>query len=101
MLIASLQTYKSLIASITFKAGHQESVPAGGRKVGKVRTVLIKRLARELVDRYSQSFSGDFGKNKEVVDEVLANTTKRLRNRIAGYVTHLMKLRVPREEPAT
>ncbi len=61
--------------------------------MGKVRTVLVKRLSRELVERYSDSFSTDFNQNKEVVDELLTNTTKRLRNRIAGYVTRLMILR--------
>ncbi|MFX1509881.1 MAG: 30S ribosomal protein S17e [Promethearchaeota archaeon] len=61
--------------------------------MGKVRTVLVKRLSRELVERYSDSFSTDFDQNKEVVDELLTNTTKRLRNRIAGYVTRLMILR--------
>lgn len=66
--------------------------------MGKVRTVLIKRLARELVDRYSVSFTTDFDNNKEVVDGLLTNTTKRLRNRIAGYITHLVKLRQPQEE---
>ncbi len=65
--------------------------------MGKVRTVLIKRLARELVDKYSESFSTDFEQNKELIDDLLSNTTKRLRNRIAGYVTHLMKLREPEE----
>ena len=61
--------------------------------MGKVRTVLVKRLARELVDRYADSFSKDFDHNKALVDELLTNTTKRLRNRIAGYVTRLMALR--------
>ncbi len=61
--------------------------------LGKVRTVLIKRLSRELVERYSDSFSTDFDQNKEVVDELLSNTTKRLRNRIAGYITRLMAIR--------
>jgi small subunit ribosomal protein S17e len=53
----------------------------------------VKRLSRELVERYPDSFSTDFDQNKEVVDELLTNTTKRLRNRIAGYVTRLMILR--------
>ncbi len=61
--------------------------------MGKVRTVLVKRLSRELVERYSDSFTTDFNQNKAVVDELLTNTTKRLRNRIAGYVTRLMVLR--------
>lgn len=61
--------------------------------MGKVRTVLIKRLSRELVERYHDSFSTDFDQNKEVLDELLTNTTKRLRNRIAGYITRLMIIR--------
>ncbi len=61
--------------------------------MGKVRTVLVKRLSRELVDRYPDSFTTDFDQNKEVLDELLTNTTKRLRNRIAGYVTRLMVIR--------
>lgn len=61
--------------------------------MGKVRTVLIKRLSRELVQRYADSFSKDFDQNKEIVEELLTNTTKRLRNRIAGYVTRLMVIK--------
>lgn len=61
--------------------------------MGKVRTVQVKRLSRELVDRYADSFTTDFNHNKEILDELLTNTTKRLRNRIAGYVTRLMVLR--------
>jgi small subunit ribosomal protein S17e len=53
----------------------------------------VKRLSRELVERYHDSFSTNFDQNKGVVDELLTNTTKRLRNRIAGYVTRLMILR--------
>ena len=67
--------------------------------MGKVRTVLIKRLSRELVSRYRESLSTDFEKNKELVDELLVNITKRLRNRIAGYITSLMKLKIQEEEP--
>ena len=61
--------------------------------MGKVRTVLVKRLSRELVERYHDSFTTNFDQNKEVIGELLTNTTKRLRNRIAGYVTRLMILR--------
>jgi len=61
--------------------------------LGKVRTVLVKRLSRELVERYPDSFSTEFDQNKDVVDELLTNTTKRLRNRIAGYITRLMIIR--------
>jgi small subunit ribosomal protein S17e len=67
--------------------------------LGKVRPILVKRLSRELVERYQNSFSTEFDKNKEVVDELLTNTTKRLRNRIAGYITHLMKIKQAEEEP--
>ena len=66
--------------------------------MGKVRIVLVKRLAKELVDRYPDEFSTDFEKNKTLVGEILVNASKRLRNRIAGYITHLMKLRQPKHQ---
>lgn len=33
----------------------------------------------------------DFQVNKRIIDDIAAISTKRLRNKIAGYTTHLMK----------
>lgn len=61
--------------------------------MGKVRTGLIKRTARKLLTLYPNSFTLDFQHNKELVLKLCAIQSKKLRNQIAGYITHLVKLR--------
>ncbi len=65
--------------------------------MGKVRPKIVKRLARELLERYGDRFTADFETNKKLVQELTNITSKRLRNRVAGYITHLVKIRMKRE----
>jgi len=60
--------------------------------MGKVRPSLIKRTARALLEMYPSEVSGDFELNKELVDKYVYLKSKKLRNQIAGYLTHLVKL---------
>ena len=57
--------------------------------MGKVRTEQVKRIARELLDRYPDKFSTDFEKNKQFVTELTNITSTKLRNRVAGYTARL------------
>ena len=57
--------------------------------MGRVRTEIIKKTARELFEANPQRFSVDYEENKKAVDELVNSKTKRVRNRIAGYVTRL------------
>jgi len=57
--------------------------------LGRVRTEMIKRLARELIQADPQRFSTDYEENKKAVNGLVSDKTKRVRNRIAGYVTRL------------
>jgi small subunit ribosomal protein S17e len=57
--------------------------------LGKVRTETVKRVSRELLRKYPDRFAGDFESDKAVVNELVLTSSKRLRNRIAGYVTRL------------
>ncbi|MEW6222276.1 MAG: 30S ribosomal protein S17e [Candidatus Hadarchaeota archaeon] len=59
--------------------------------MGRVRPTYIKRAARQLVENYPARFSGDFRQNRLVVDELLPQLNKPLRNRIAGYISTLLK----------
>jgi len=61
--------------------------------VGKVRTTLVKRTARKLLELYPELFTRDFEHNKRVVSQIIEYRSKRLRNQIAGYITHLIKIR--------
>ncbi len=51
----------------------------------------IKRISMQLLDRYSDMFTGDFEKNKEVLNKVAVIRSKGLRNEVAGYITIYIK----------
>ena len=57
--------------------------------MGKVRIETVKRISRELLRRYPERFTGEFESDKEAVNELVVTESKRLRNRIAGYITRL------------
>lgn len=59
--------------------------------MGRVRTKTTKRSARAIVERYYSKLTLDFDSNKRVCDEVALVPSKRMRNKIAGFVTHLMR----------
>ena len=59
--------------------------------LGKVRSLQIKRTARELIEKYPDRFSTDFQHNKKILNEILERVGKPIRNRIAGYITTLLK----------
>ena len=66
--------------------------------MGKVRTTSVKVISREIIKEYKAHLSHDsFDHNKDIVSKVAIVHSKRLRNRIAGYVTHQMKLAYLRE----
>jgi len=56
---------------------------------GKVRTELEKKIARELVERFPDKFTTDFETNKKLVESLTNISSKKLRNRMAGYITQL------------
>ncbi len=58
-------------------------------ELGKVRIETVKRISRELLRRYPDRFTGQFESDKHAVNELVVTQSKRLRNRIAGYVTRL------------
>ena len=67
--------------------------------MGKVRTVLIKSVSKELITKYPNVFTTDFEKNKKLLDKYLEIDSKHIRNRISGYIVNLLKIR-NREESA-
>ena len=68
--------------------------------MGKVRPSLVKRTARKLLQLYPNEFTEDFYHNKEALKKYLMTPSKKLRNQIAGYITHLIKLEKKRKEVA-
>lgn len=65
--------------------------------MGKVRPTIVKRTARKLLEMYPDLFTRDFEHNKRVVAQLVEYRSKKLRNQIAGYITHLIKIRERRK----
>ncbi|MFX0007204.1 MAG: 30S ribosomal protein S17e [Promethearchaeota archaeon] len=61
--------------------------------MGKVRTVVIKNVSKELISKYPNVFTTDFEINKRLLDKYLEIDSKHLRNRISGYIVNLLKIR--------
>ncbi|MFX0038414.1 MAG: 30S ribosomal protein S17e [Promethearchaeota archaeon] len=61
--------------------------------MGKVRTILIKNVSKELINKYPNVFTTDFELNKRLLDKYLEIDSKHLRNRISGYIVNLLKIR--------
>lgn len=59
--------------------------------MGRVRQTYIKRLAKDLVAADSERFSGDFDENKEELKKMEEFNSKKLRNRVAGYIVRVVK----------
>ncbi|KAL5111569.1 40S ribosomal protein S17 [Taenia crassiceps] len=59
--------------------------------MGRVRTKTVKKAARILIESYYSKLTRDFHINKRVTADVAIVGSKRLRNRIAGFLTHLMR----------
>ncbi|NPA86361.1 MAG: 30S ribosomal protein S17e [bacterium] len=61
--------------------------------MGRVRPKFIKKTARELLEKYPQAFTKDFEHNKRMVALLTNITSKRVRNRVAGYIVHLLRVK--------
>nr|XP_045624950.1 40S ribosomal protein S17-like [Procambarus clarkii] len=59
--------------------------------MGRVRTKTVKKAARVVIERYYTRLGSDFHTNKRICEEIAIIPSKPLRNKIAGFVTHLMK----------
>ena len=56
-----------------------------------VRTKTVKRSSRSIIEKYYSRLTLDFDTNKRIVDEVAIVPSKKIRNKIAGFITHLMR----------
>ena len=54
--------------------------------MGRIKTSLVKRTAKAML-KEPNKFSGEFGNNSHILNNSMPS--KRLRNRIAGYITRL------------
>ena len=59
--------------------------------MGRVRTKTVKKASRVIIEKYYTKLTLDFHTNKRICADIAIIPSKKLRNKIAGFVTHLMK----------
>ena len=59
--------------------------------MGRVSAKTVKRAARQVIEKFYPKMNLDFYYNKRVLDDVSVVPTKRIRNKIAGYASKLIK----------
>ena len=66
--------------------------------MGNIRQLQIKNIAKLLLEKYGENFIvNDFNHNKKMVIEFTDNKSKKIRNRIAGYITKILSPKKQRE----
>lgn len=60
--------------------------------MGNVYTKDIKRVAVQLYEKFKDQISTDYQANKKLVDAYVDVMSKKVRNRIAGYLTRYAKM---------
>ena len=58
--------------------------------MGKVRSDHVKKASRKLLQMVPDRFTTDFHSNKEALEAVARIDSKKVRNRIAGYIARLV-----------
>lgn len=59
--------------------------------MGRIRSKFIKRNTRQIIDEHGEKFGSDFSKNKQALSGVVTTFSKKIRNRLAGYLTFIKK----------
>jgi small subunit ribosomal protein S17e len=65
--------------------------------VGKSRKTKIKRLGDAILEHHAEHFTTNFVENKKMVAEVAVIASKKIRNQVAGYITHTLNARTNEE----
>lgn len=59
--------------------------------MGRIKSIAVKNLAREMIEEHGDKFTTDFEKNKKAVSAVRKIESKKIRNTVAGYITKEME----------
>ena len=62
-------------------------------RMGRIKTQLMKKTAEGLVELYGENLNANYNENKVFINTKLIVSSKKLKNAIIGYATHLTKLK--------
>ena len=66
--------------------------------MGRIKTTLVKGIARKLVKEHVNEFSPQFENNKALVNKYTNVASVKMRNWIAGYTARLVKQKMISEK---
>ena len=66
--------------------------------MGRIKTKLVKGVAKKLIKEHGPEFSSEFDKNKALVSKYTNVESTKMRNVIAGYTARLVKQRIIAEK---
>ena len=55
--------------------------------MGRIKSTLIKRTSKQLIENSNESFGKTFEENKKTLGTILPS--KKMRNKIAGYIARI------------
>ena len=58
--------------------------------MGRIKSTIIKKTAKRLVESITSAFSENFGTNKKALKDTMPS--KPIRNKVAGYISRLVKM---------
>ena len=59
--------------------------------MGRIRPSLIKKISNRLVNENPDMFTDDFEHNKKVLNELGLIPSKKIKNKVAGYIVRTIK----------
>jgi len=62
--------------------------------MGRIRTQIVKRYAKMLLEKFPEKFTDDFEFNKKMLEQVAEIKSRKLKNQLAGYITSLVARKI-------
>ena len=66
--------------------------------MGRIKTMLVKGIAKKLIKMHGDEFTAEFDKNKNLVENYTNVSSAKMRNVIAGYTARLVKQKIINEK---
>merc|ERR1712117_1006398 len=80
-----------LISRVSSRTYRSRNRTPKRKTMGRVRTKTVKKASRRIIEKYYTRLTLDYYTNSRIVSDIAVIPTKRLRNQIAGFITHTMK----------